>query len=253
MTQIILSSLDSDEVSSINDTTEALQVANIIKTTYNDIMSRANLPEHYIIAQLNDSGNASWPTLMRRPTDVEELLWIKYNKRTSNASGTDEEFEDVKYLPFDVFTQRMNQLNESDTNVISYSFTDLTASDTFVIKGYNDKAPDYWTTWDDYYYLFDSYNDDVDTTLQKSKTQCYVLKKPSFTLSDNFTPDMDGLQFSLLLNEAKSTAFFELKQMQHQKAEKNARRAWITMERTKNASRPKSAYYYDDLPNYGRK
>jgi hypothetical protein len=39
MTQDILSDMDSDEVNSINDSVESLQVAQIIKTTYFNIVN----------------------------------------------------------------------------------------------------------------------------------------------------------------------------------------------------------------------
>ena len=46
MTQDILSNMSSDEVNSISDTPESLQVATIIKQKYYDIVSRGDLPEH---------------------------------------------------------------------------------------------------------------------------------------------------------------------------------------------------------------
>ena len=46
MTQDILSNMSSDEVNSISDTTESLQVATIIKQKYFDLISRVNRPEH---------------------------------------------------------------------------------------------------------------------------------------------------------------------------------------------------------------
>ena len=42
MTQDILSDMDSDDVNSINDSVEALQVAQIIKTTYYNIIDGKN-------------------------------------------------------------------------------------------------------------------------------------------------------------------------------------------------------------------
>lgn len=249
MTQIILSSMDGAEVSSINDTAESLQVANVIKTCYNDIISRANLPEHYQVFELNDSGDSTKKTLMRRPSNVEEILWVKYNKIREDE--TDSRFENIQYLPMDEFFNMMYKLNESDDNVFSFDLT--IGVDTFTIKGYNDRAPTYYTTWDDFYLLFDSYDEQVDDTLQKHKSLCYGFMVPTFTMNDAFTPDLDGYQFTLLLNEAKSLSFLELKQVQHPIAEKKARRGWITLERVKHAVKPKNRYYLDDLPNYGRK
>ena len=42
MTQDIMSDMDSDDINSINDSVEALQVAQIIKTTYYNIIDGKN-------------------------------------------------------------------------------------------------------------------------------------------------------------------------------------------------------------------
>ena len=50
--------------------------------------------------------------------------------------------------------------------------------------------------------------------------------EPAWTMSDTFTPDLDANLFPLLLNEAKSLAFVEIKQSSNPKAEQYARRQW---------------------------
>lgn len=78
MTQDVLSSLDSDEVNSISDTTESLQVATIIKNKYYDILTRGDLPAQEVLLQLTASGDATLPTLMYIPDGVTKIDWIKY-------------------------------------------------------------------------------------------------------------------------------------------------------------------------------
>ena len=78
MTQDILSSMGSDEVNSIGDTIESMQVANIIKNKYFDVINRADLPEHYKLFQLNPSLDFSSPVLMYVPSEINSIKWIKY-------------------------------------------------------------------------------------------------------------------------------------------------------------------------------
>lgn len=78
MTQSILSAMDSDEINSINDTVEASQVAECIRTTYNSMVSRFNLPANNQLIQLTASGSASQPTLMTMPDGVQRMDWLKY-------------------------------------------------------------------------------------------------------------------------------------------------------------------------------
>jgi len=80
LVQLIASSMDSDEVNSITDSVEAQQIANVIQTTYFDIIGRANLPEHYDLVNLEGSGSAITPTLMFVPPTINEIRWIKYNE-----------------------------------------------------------------------------------------------------------------------------------------------------------------------------
>ena len=78
--QDILSDMDSDEVNSINDSVESLQVAQIVKSTYYNIIDGKDYPWLKELFQLNASGVASKPTFMSLPSTVIDLEWIKYNK-----------------------------------------------------------------------------------------------------------------------------------------------------------------------------
>lgn len=247
LTQLILSSMDSDEVSSYDDTVESLQVANILRTVYYDIVDRAELPEHEQIINLTASTDADKPVLMTVPESVTSVLWVKYNKETED--DTDIAVRPVQYLMLPDFLERMYYFSESDDNVDTFSHT-LNAQ-TFTILYKNDVAPSYYTSIDDDLLLFDSYDSAVDSTLQSSKTVAFGRVAPTYTLSNTFTPDLDDNQFSLLINEAKALAWAELKQTQHGKAEQSARRGWISLQ-TKKA-RGKREDWYAMLPNYGRK
>ena len=248
--QEILSSLDGDEINSISDNTEASQIALIVRRAYLDITSRLNLPEHYEFFQLTASGDNTLPVIMYRPADVDQLLWIKYDKKTSAADPSD--FGDVVYLPPSNFFDRMFMLNSDDTNVSSTTLT--VDSDDFTLLYKTDRAPNYWTSFDDYTLVFDAYDSDLDTTLQKSKTYCYGLKNTTFTLSDSYTPDLDSQQFALLINTAKALAWAELKQTVHGTSERESRRQYMRAQRNKRALPSSEAYSdYNYYPNYGRK
>lgn len=70
-------------------------------------------------------------------------------------------------------------------------------------------------------------------------------------MQDSFIPDLDDEQFTLLLNEAKALAYFELKQSAHPKAEQEIKRGWSSVQ--KNKSVVNSPGYFNELPNYGRR
>ena len=78
MVQNILSAMSSDEVNSVSDTVESMQVAQIIQNKYYDIVARGDLQLDEQIFQLNPSDNATLPTQMFLPTGVSRISWMQY-------------------------------------------------------------------------------------------------------------------------------------------------------------------------------
>jgi hypothetical protein len=117
-------------------------------------------------------------------------------------------------------------------------------TDLFVL---NNVSPTYYTSFDDNFIVFDSYNSAIDTTLQESKSRAYGSVYPSFTISDSFEPDLDDNMLPYLLAEAKSTCFSLFKSGSDPKIEQTARRlkSYVQndMHKTKTANR---------RPNYGK-
>ena len=79
--------------------------------------------------------------------------------------------------------------------------------------------------------MFNAYDSSVETNLQQSKSQCMASRSPSWTLSDDFIPDLPDEAFSRLLAEAKAACFSRLKQLTDNKAEQQAIRQRNAMSR----------------------
>lgn len=249
MTQEILQAMQSESVSSIDDNEEATAVAYAIRRAYWDLFVLEDFPETYSLFKLTET-TSSTPTLMTVPTNVMKLEWVRYNVET--ASNTDDRFVELKWLELDDFLDRQFQLVESSDSVSSFSYTfSPLGSDPVKLLFTNNRAPQYYTTPDDYNLLFDSYDSGVETYLKAAKTIASGIIDSTFTLSDAFTPDLDARQFSLLLNEAKALCFAELKQSQNASAERQSIRLRVNAQRTKR--RVPSRNELNALPNYGRK
>src|SRR6266446_6740091 len=93
LTQNILSALNSDEVNSISDTTESRQVAEIIKTCYFNIVTRAGIPEQFKLFHLDSSTDPDMPVVMYKPSNVTNISWIKYFKVPTEFDEQKETFE----------------------------------------------------------------------------------------------------------------------------------------------------------------
>lgn len=249
MTQLILSSMDSDEVNSITDTTEAQQVVDVIETTYNDLLSTLDFPDRWTFFELEASLDVTRPTIMYLPDDVAKLEWVKYAE-TGSSDGTKADYAYVEPLSRELFFQRMNGLDSDDSDVIS--FTVQVGAEDFPVWVKNDRMPKYYTTFDDGTLLFDSWDSAEATTLVKEQTHCYGMKIPTFTRSDAWTAPLDARQFTLFFNEAKRQAFNELKQVANPVAEQRARRGWVQSGR-KKARSGEVGKIKSYLPDYGRR
>jgi hypothetical protein len=247
LTQIILSSMDGDEVNSIGDSVESQQVALTIKTVYNDLAAQANLPEHYTLFNLDSVGISS-PTTLSKPEGIDDILWFKYNKL--KRGETNDKWSKVSYIEPSEFVDLVQTFPGTGTNVISYVVSYGSSSVKLYCK--NDIAPTYWTSFDDLHIVCDSYDAALETNLQQSKTSCYGRRLVDFLMQDTFVPPLDEQQFSLLLNEAKAMCWAEMKQAVHAKSEKKARNGWISMQHTKYDTKPPKTAL-DRIPNYGRK
>jgi len=250
MTQSILNSMTGDEINSISDTTESLQVANIIKQAYLFVQTKADLPEHATVFELNSSGDSAKPTLMTIPDDVASFTEIYYDNKEP-ATDTYSDYVEVTYLPFDTFLERQRGLLNDTSGVGEMVMTGNGESHNIMYK--TDAFPLYYTTFDDSQLIFDSYLATEDSTLQKSKTMCHGVIIPGFTLSDSYTFDIDSNQQMILLNEAKSLCFSELKQLSHPKAERTARQLWIKAQSEKRKSPYGQKGNYSRLNSFARK
>lgn len=247
MVQRILSAMDSDEVNSISDTVESNQVALMLKQTFYDCASDLDLPQHEGLFELNASGDVAKPTLMTTPSNVIKVRSIRYNNIVTGE--TNPNYKDMDFIKFLDFVDRQQGLRENTTGVGSMTIT--SNSESFEVMYRDDKMPQYYTTFDDRTYIFDSYDSDEDTTLQKSKTMCEGIVYPTWTMSDSFTPDLSPQQFSYFLNKAIDRAFAELKQQQNANAAGEARKQLISLQKQKSSTPDRPKIW--SVPRYGRR
>lgn len=237
----IMSDMDSDVVNSIDDTDESRQVAQIIKSTYYAMMSNRNWPHLKRAVQINSSGDPSLPTHMTLQDEVTELTFINYNK--VKTGETRKRYTPMRWLYPDEFLRKINALNNDADNI------DVIIDPTGVeLNIYNDRGPTHYTSFDDETLVFNSYDSDVEVTLQSSKVQAQAYMAPMWAHLDAFIPDLPDEAFTALLEEAKSKCMFKLKQTKDVKAEQEASRQqrWLS----RKAWRVNGGVRY---PNYGRK
>jgi len=242
MVQDILNDMDSDEVNSIDDTMESVQVAQVIKSCYMEMMSNREWHHLKRLTPLSHSGTPDRPTHLLLPENIKELTYFAYE--STRREGTDEyDMREVRYCYPDEFLRKVSSRGLDTQNV--RTVTDFGGT-KLVIR--TNAAPTYWTSFDDKYLVCDSFDSNMDDALQASKSQAMSVVMPKWVHLDDAIPDLPGEAFAALLAEAKSTAFFNQKQMVNEKAESKAQRQQRWLSRKNGRTGHKIRY-----PNYGRR
>lgn len=249
--QDILSDFNSDEVNSIGDSTESLQIARIVRQAYWDIIIDRNAREFEAPFEIEATGGPTKPVLVSKPSNVSTISWIKYDRREVDDPYPD--YQTLRYLPLDHFLETMYNLPRDLDNTLN-TFTHNVNGSILEIYYKTDKAPEFYTTLDDTQIIMDSFNQEIEANIQKSKTIGFGKTLPVFLLEDNFVPSIDANLFPLLLQEAKAQASVDVKQMENMVASKRARKYRIQNLRD-NGDVSSKGYNSpsDKLPHYGRR
>lgn len=223
LVQDVLSDISGDEVNSIFDTVESEQVANHIKGAYHAIVSNTVWPHTRRALTLIARSDNAFPTHMKVKEELKELISIFYN--CAKVGETKRNYKELKYLLPDDFLRKLNSRNSDNTD------TDIVVDDSgieLLIK--NDKAPEYYTSFNDVDIVFDSYDKEVDSSVQISKVQASGYIIPEFRLEDSFVPDLPVDAFALLREESTSRCQWKMRQIQDIKSEGEAKRQsrWLS-------------------------
>jgi hypothetical protein len=229
--QDILNDFTSDEVNSINDTLEAMQVAQAVQTTYAHIIDGRDWPHLYKLFQITGWADEDFPTYCTIPENTVEVLWLKYDKKK------------VTYKTPEEFMELVDVRDPTETNVTT--ITDSSGIDIYVL---NNQAPTYWTSFDEKTIVFDAFDSDVEDTIMTSKTQAYGKILPVFTLADSFVPDLPAQAFSYLLAESKAHAATVLQQAPNPKAQE-----YSITQRRRMSQEAWKVQGGITVPSYGRK
>jgi len=208
--QDILAMMDSEEVNSISETVEADQIATFCEIVYYEMANEREVPEHGELLKLTAASDSNYPTHFHYPDNVDEVECIWY----TNSDG---KYYEVKWL------EPLDFLKRADARQADYdSVLDKNGGTT--IRVGNTEKPTYYTSFDDYWIVMNSYDSTEDSTLQESKVRAYGSMLPTFSKTDSYTPDFDANVFPLYLAECASRCMSLLKGAVDPKTEQAGRR-----------------------------
>jgi len=220
--QSVMSDMNSDEINSISDSVEGQQVASICRDTYFDIVSRKELAANSSLGQLLSYGDNLQPTTLIVPDNVQRVEWLTYNKKRSDDDK--DQFELLQYVYPEDFLFRSNSL-DSQTDYVQT--IQVSGGASVAIR--TDLPPSIWTSFNDDQIILDSFCSDFEDTIQGIHTQSKFFTIPSFTISDNFVPDLPTEMFAMYLAECKAASFVFIKDAGNAKAEEVANRQRYVM------------------------
>jgi hypothetical protein len=182
---------------------------------------------------------------MERPEGFHSIEWVKYDVKLT--AGGDQNYEYVDYMEPDRFMERVQSRSTSDTNV-----TAVTLSTGIIIPVINDRRPQVYTVMDSGSdeLVFDSYDSNLETNLQASKSLAYGTQRPTLTLSDTATMVLPRHLETLVKREARALFFDLYKDGATREVDRTRRRAEVRAQRHRNIIKNTDN---DNRPDYGRK
>tara|TARA_B110000503_G_C7084765_1_gene386776 strand:+ start:312 stop:1052 length:741 start_codon:yes stop_codon:yes gene_type:complete len=201
MVNNILSDMDSELVTSLDDTLESEQVASIIENVYYDMITTRNWPEHQTVVNLTSLADNAKPTTFLIPDSVSKIKHVWYRE----ALGDSYDHNEIMWVDPADFIAR------TDRNTDTANYTSVVYGGG-TLKIANNRYPRYFTTFDDEYIIFDSFDNTEGSTLITGRIRVLASVAPSFTRTDpTFTPDLDAEAFPYFLAESKNQVFSLLK------------------------------------------
>jgi hypothetical protein len=218
LTQRVAVFCNAGSVNGIHDTRESLQIAQIIKETFEDLVMRSEIRTTQVLLQLQSVSDLAKPTHLLMQSEVLTVDLLKYK----SPRGT---LIDLQYKPSVEFVEDSLHLDPTQPNIQTVEdFSGI----LFNIR--TDRDPKYWTIFEngsEEYVVLDSLNREFEDTIQGIHVVAYGKIMPEFKLEDSFIPPLSTQQFPVLLSRAKVAAAKELKNQENGIEYDKARKQFI--------------------------
>lgn len=168
-------------VSSIFESDTSQQAAQIAEEVYYSLAQKfRDWQWKTTVGTLDSVANLERPNYLKIPDNVQRLdsCTMYYNNITDDR---DVDYRKVVYLEPHMFLEKMSRRSEK------YEYSQVVedfGGSKFVV--YNNTYPTYWTSFDDTYVVFDSYDSEFEDTMHEEKTRVVYSKEAVFLQEDGF-------------------------------------------------------------------
>ena len=146
LTQDVMNAIDGDEINSISDTVESLQVSNDIKNVYYDLIGRKDWQFLRKLKPFVSISDLDKPTHLKIPDNTSKMEFLLYNKR--KEVGGRNFYTELNFKYPDEFLLSVNQ---RDNTLSNYQL--VTDFDGAILTVRNDEHPTYFTSFEDKYII----------------------------------------------------------------------------------------------------
>jgi len=200
--QRVLEKLDLDSVNSINDSQDATLVAREAEDTFYDLLSRNEWPERFDLLEIESVIDTTNPTALRLPANVLNISSVRYD--VTGPTDTEKTIKELKYLPPEDFLKMIYTRKPEDTEIFTSDYKDIP------LYVYNDRAPEFYTTFDNEILVMDSWFSALEATLVGSKTIVRGSSVPTFLMTDEYIIEVDTVTYPLYLAEVAAASSYYL-------------------------------------------
>lgn len=241
--QDVLDYIEADEVNSIYDTVESEQVTSLCEQVFYQLVAKRHIPIRNSLVKVTSLSDTDKPTYLKLPEKVDKLETLWYNR--AKQGETKAAYEPIDYIEPEDFISRSYSIDSTGADV--QEVTDFSNARFFVET---DKAPSYYTSFDDQHIVFNSFDSRVDSVIQESKTTAYAQLTPEFQRLDEFVPELPTDMFPYYIAEVADLAYTVLKQTSNGKVTRIAREQKAAIRKDVSSF---SEANVNKMPNYGRK
>lgn len=216
--QSTLSAINSDSVNTVGETIESEQVTLVAKEVFEEMSTYQTIPTFDTLTQLLGVSDTSRRTVMQLPLNATDIQYIRYKATYTNGTSR---FEEVRYCPPNEFLDRQLDLRVGEANV-----GENVLPGNVRVPYRTDKRPEYWTTFDDKFLVFDAIDMDVqgDNTLHNDNSLVMAYIIPEFQMTDDFVIPLPDKLIPQYMNAIKEIVANEQKQVHFPVRERNGER-----------------------------
>lgn len=227
MVQEVGRALASDEITTMDESVEAVDITNIAAAALENMSTRREWywRQHKVRQMLPGTGGQK--TSMVLPDDVDAIEKVQY--RSDIFGSNQATFSTLEFIELEKFLELVRSRDLAAPNVETLPLGD----DAVPIYVYNDRPPKYFTQFDEGVIVCDAYDIAVDPSGLSSSRSMLVATVNIDTSTARTTPGwiapIPTRFFPLWLALATASASLKLRQMQDADAEREARRLLIDL------------------------